>query len=429
VPQLSGSTAADGAPLVLELAVGVAHACWIAVNSGKLATVLQGSDSVTVSLVSNHLLALLATCLKVSSKPGSSAEAWGAAFSVAGSVCHAGLDAAVWMEMTWMETTSNSSSSSGSSSSSQATISRCGTAHWLFLVGRSVAEVSQRSMQVLAARLGLLEGELPLSSAADAAAVIRAAACAATRPGAEPRGGSHDAAPQRQVDDAAATAAGMGLILLCDTSGTPMPTETADTEVSVQREVLQWLHDSLAQLAEQQQQQAARSSCATEPPVEQLQQLAKAASDVMQQLDSYCSRALHAAASCCKDMSGARWDAGFVLAVLQGCDGVTVLRDSQGQPTVRQHALLNVLHHAQRLQRLGEAVCAAVPPPSLACANPACDNVSGLSDMQLVWRRGVCGHCRAARFCSAACLRSHWKHRDPGSLVAPAVLGGGGSSV
>jgi hypothetical protein len=96
-----------------------------------------------------------------------------------------------------------------------------------------------------------------------------------------------------------------------------------------------------------------------------------------------------------------------------------VLRDVQGRTVAKQHALLNVLHHAQRLQRLGEAVCATLPPPSLACANPACDNVSGLSDMQLVWRRGVCRHCRVARFCSAACLRAHWAaHRDPSSLAA-----------
>jgi hypothetical protein len=218
------------------------------------------------------------------------------------------------------------------------------------------------------------------------------------------------------VDDAAAAAASVAGLGLVD-----LPPALAELPGSLKQ----------LQLAQQQQlqQQAAAatagssSSTSPLPQVELLQQLASAASDVQQQLHGWSGGAVRAAfkGDGCPACPDERLRC-LIEVVLRGCDGVCVLRDAQGQPMVRQHALLNVLHHLQHLQRLGVAMCATLPPPSLACANLACDNVSGLSDMQLVWRRGVCGHCRAARFCSAACLRALWAaRRAPGSMMAAVV--------
>jgi hypothetical protein len=85
--------------------------------------------------------------------------------------------------------------------------------------------------------------------------------------------------------------------------------------------------------------------------------------------------------------------------------------------------LSRLLRLALQLRQLATAACALLPPPSLCCANPACSNASGLSEMHLVWRRGLCGHCNgAARFCSEACLRAHWPlHSDPAGRAAAAA--------
>jgi hypothetical protein len=70
------------------------------------------------------------------------------------------------------------------------------------------------------------------------------------------------------------------------------------------------------------------------------------------------------------------------------------------------------------LRHICLAVGAVLPLPSLACTSPYCANLDGLSEMHLVWRKGVCGHCRAAKFCSAACLRRQWSdHKDAEASV------------
>lgn len=53
-------------------------------------------------------------------------------------------------------------------------------------------------------------------------------------------------------------------------------------------------------------------------------------------------------------------------------------------------------------------------PVSQMCNNPACANLSGPLELQLVnGKTSVCGGCRVARFCSKACLAQFWKQHKP----------------
>ena len=45
------------------------------------------------------------------------------------------------------------------------------------------------------------------------------------------------------------------------------------------------------------------------------------------------------------------------------------------------------------------------------CANPACANVSGLSERKLALRR--CTGCNVVRYCSAGCAREAWRAHKP----------------
>jgi hypothetical protein len=414
---------------LLELVKTVALACGAAVESGRLAAAMQDSDS--GRLVDNHMLSLLTTCLKCCNKAGASMYGPSVlAVRAADAVADAALHNAC---KTGVQSGSESSSGIGSS---------CSITHWLSLSGRGLGVVSQQLMLMMAmgvldasvgvrAGLGWQEGEVTLASAAEAAAVIRAAGSAAAVPATSAASGTGAAGPaaaaaarqeQEQVAAAAASAGGMCLALLCAPSEDILELLKRGSAAPVAQYFmhsgLNVLAGGLKQLAKQQQQQ--QEACVSGPIL--LQQLAQAAIDVRQQLDAWCNVALVAAS---KHYQPQPWQQPMPEDMRQCCtqaiqhnsNGIHQLRGSQG------HALLDVLHHLQRLEQLGAAVCAALPPPSLACAHPGCANLSGLSDMQLVWRRGVCGHCWAARFCSVACLRAHWaEHRDPGSLVAAAVV-------
>jgi hypothetical protein len=63
---------------------------------------------------------------------------------------------------------------------------------------------------------------------------------------------------------------------------------------------------------------------------------------------------------------------------------------------------------AQQMQPLGVALAAQLPT-NLCCCNPACTNVHMPSEVQLVGGKAcVCSGCKAARFCSRACLQQCW---------------------
>lgn len=86
--------------------------------------------------------------------------------------------------------------------------------------------------------------------------------------------------------------------------------------------------------------------------------------------------------------------------------------------------LLEVCKQLQVTAHLMQGVCSVLLPlPSLACSNPGCINLAGLTEIHLVWRAGLCSHCRCARYCSRACLKQHWRdHHDPAAVAAAAKL-------
>jgi len=62
-------------------------------------------------------------------------------------------------------------------------------------------------------------------------------------------------------------------------------------------------------------------------------------------------------------------------------------------------------------------------PFKLACNNPSCSNMTGLSELQLVSGRArCCSGCRVARYCSEACQRKHWKQHKPACKALAAAV-------
>jgi hypothetical protein len=66
----------------------------------------------------------------------------------------------------------------------------------------------------------------------------------------------------------------------------------------------------------------------------------------------------------------------------------------------------------QQLQAAGRMLaCFAIP---YACNNPACGNVGGAAEAQLVGGRScICAGCRTARYCGKACQRAAWRLHKP----------------
>jgi hypothetical protein len=72
--------------------------------------------------------------------------------------------------------------------------------------------------------------------------------------------------------------------------------------------------------------------------------------------------------------------------------------------------VLKVIH--EQLQAASSVLaCFAIPH---ACNNPACRNVGGPSEAQLVGGRScICAGCRIARYCGRACQRAAWRQHKP----------------
>ena len=66
----------------------------------------------------------------------------------------------------------------------------------------------------------------------------------------------------------------------------------------------------------------------------------------------------------------------------------------------------------QQLQETGRMLTSIAVPHF--CNNPACANLSGPTEVQLVSGRScVCAGCTAARYCGRACQRAAWKQHKP----------------
>jgi hypothetical protein len=103
------------------------------------------------------------------------------------------------------------------------------------------------------------------------------------------------------------------------------------------------------------------------------------------------------------------------VAALQTVGDITT--DVQPDPAFSRDA-------AQQLQATGSALCSFAVP--CLCNNPACTNLSGLTEAGLVSGRScVCGGCLVARYCGRACQRAAWKQHKPvcAALAAAAAAG------
>jgi hypothetical protein len=96
--------------------------------------------------------------------------------------------------------------------------------------------------------------------------------------------------------------------------------------------------------------------------------------------------------------------------------------DVSAQRRYPEAEVLRDIH--EQLQAAGSVLaCFAIPH---ACNNPACSNLGGSSEAQLVGGRAcICAGCLTARYCGRACQRAAWRQHKPvcQALAAAAAAG------
>jgi hypothetical protein len=81
----------------------------------------------------------------------------------------------------------------------------------------------------------------------------------------------------------------------------------------------------------------------------------------------------------------------------------------------------------QQLQGTGAMLCNTAVPHF--CNNPACGNISGPTEVQLVSGRScICAGCRTARYCGRDCQRVAWKQHKPVCKALAAAAGAASES-
>jgi hypothetical protein len=98
------------------------------------------------------------------------------------------------------------------------------------------------------------------------------------------------------------------------------------------------------------------------------------------------------------------------------------------QQAVRQEGVSEASLAAlvQQLQATGVMLSSVAVPHF--CNNPACVNISGLTELQQVSGRScICAGCRTARYCGRDCQRQAWRQHKPVCKALAAAAAAGGS--
>jgi hypothetical protein len=94
-----------------------------------------------------------------------------------------------------------------------------------------------------------------------------------------------------------------------------------------------------------------------------------------------------------------------------------------------QSAAEALLQAAQEQLQAASRVLAGFAIPH-ACNSPVCNNLSGLSEAQLVSGHScICAGCRTARYCGRACQRAAWRQRKPVCKALAATAAGAAAAV